>query len=101
MATPVWSTVVDGKLYFGTPEHTHKVTRIRSDARVQVALCDNRGNTSGPWTDGHARILNSAEFEPYRQRIDQGHPIARRGIRLVAKLRRWNYLGIEVTAAPS
>lgn len=48
VATPVWSTVVDGKLYFGTPEHTHKVTRIRSDARVQVAVCDSRGNTAGP-----------------------------------------------------
>ncbi|MDH4116321.1 MAG: PPOX class F420-dependent oxidoreductase [Acidimicrobiia bacterium] len=95
--TPVWPIVADGKLYFGTPEHTHKVTRIQSNLQVQVAMCDSRGNTTGPWTDGQARVLTANEFEPYRQRIDQRHPIACRAIRLVAKLRRWNYVGIEIT----
>jgi PPOX class probable F420-dependent enzyme len=99
VSTPVWAVVDNEKLYFGTPEHTHKVERIRADPRVQVALSDSRGNTTGSWIDGHARLLTSDEFAPHRRRIDKQHRIGSTIFRVVERLRGWNYIGVEITAA--
>lgn len=99
VATPVWPAVLDGKLYFGTPVHTHKVRRIGNNRQVEVAVCDARGATSGPWRAGTARRLTDQEFDAAKRAIDRRHPIAGRIMNLVARLRRWDYIGIEVVSS--
>ena len=97
VATPVWPAVIDDKLYFGTPAHTHKVKRIANNPRVEVALCDSRGATTGPWRPGSARRLAPEEFNVSKSAIDSRHRIAARLLNLVARVRRWEYIGIEIT----
>lgn len=97
VATPIWPAVIDGKLYFGTPEHTHKVTRLRREARVQFAVCDMKGEVSGDWLDGTARLLEVAEFAPFRAQLDAKFGFQARLMHLFARLRRWHYIGVEIT----
>ena len=96
--TPVWSVVSDGVLYFGTPAHTHKVARIRRNPAVEVAPCDSRGRIEGAWTRGSAHFLTEAEFAVVQPLIDRRHRLAALAIRLVSRLRRWDYIGLGVTA---
>ena len=95
--TPVWATVVDDVLYFGTPSHTHKVARLRANARVELARSDGRGNVDGPWLVGEARLMTAAEFAPVKRRIDRRHRFAAPVLGVVGRVRRWDYIGVAVT----
>ncbi len=96
--TPVWHVVVDGKLYFGTPRHTHKVRRLHSNANVEIAASNSRGRTRGEWISGKARILDD-EFHSIKPALDKRRPVSSMLIGVIARLRRWEYLGVEVTEA--
>jgi hypothetical protein len=98
VATPVWSVVIDDKLYFGTPGHTHKVKRIADNPRVEVAACDSQGNTTGQWRTGSARRLTREEFKPAKLAIDRRRPIKALVMAVNQRLRRWDHVGFEITA---
>ena len=55
--TPVWFTVMDGKLYVVTAGNTGKVKRLRHTSRALVAPSDARGGVRGAWRDATARIV--------------------------------------------
>ena len=46
VATPVWVVPFDGGYAFTTDTHSHKVKRVRNDARATIAVCDMRGKVS-------------------------------------------------------
>ena len=58
VATPVWFVEVDGRLLVDTGGDSYKVTRIRRDPRVTVALCSARGRVHSPSVDASARVLD-------------------------------------------
>ena len=55
--TPVWFTVMDGKIYVYTSTKTGKAKRLRNSPRARIAPCDFRGNVLGEWRDTSARII--------------------------------------------
>ena len=57
VATPVWFAGMGGTLYVFTADGSGKVKRLRRSGRARVAPCDARGNVSGPWQDGTARLV--------------------------------------------
>ncbi|MEO3974530.1 PPOX class F420-dependent oxidoreductase [Streptomyces sp. CAU 1734] len=44
VATPVWFAEDGGRLHVWTRSDSWKVRRLRNDSRVEVAVCDMRGN---------------------------------------------------------
>lgn len=46
VATPVWYAVEGAELYAWTRTDSWKVKRLRNDPRVEVAVCDVRGNVA-------------------------------------------------------
>ena len=95
--TAVFFTVADQKLYFGTYSFTHKLNRIRRNPDAMVASCTARGKVTGPWREGTARRLTDEEFAPHRTAIYKKHPIATRVGRTLAKIKGWDFIGIEVS----
>ncbi|GHA75457.1 PPOX class F420-dependent oxidoreductase [Streptomyces termitum] len=58
VATPVWYAVEDGKAYVWTRTDSWKVKRLRNDPRVELAVCDVRGNVA----EGAARVPGTARL---------------------------------------
>lgn len=59
--TPVWFAVVGGLAYVFTDGTSAKVKRIRATKRVRIAACDVRGNVSGAWIEGRARVVEDPD----------------------------------------
>ena len=55
--TPVWFTVIEGKLYVVSAGNAGKVKRLRHSSRALVAPSDARGGVRGAWRDATARIV--------------------------------------------
>jgi uncharacterized protein len=56
VTTPVWSALVEGRLYVGTPGGTGKVKRLRNNPAVRMAPCNTSGSRIlGDWREGRAR----------------------------------------------
>jgi len=58
VATPVWFTAADGRLYVFTAGQSGKVKRLRNSPRARVAPSDGRGRVRGEWREASARILS-------------------------------------------
>ncbi|MET9349266.1 PPOX class F420-dependent oxidoreductase [Streptomyces termitum] len=58
VATPVWYAMEDGKVYVWTRTDSWKVKRLRNDPRVELAVCDVRGNVA----EGAARVPGTARL---------------------------------------
>jgi PPOX class probable F420-dependent enzyme len=62
--TPVWfAAAEDETIYVYTEDASGKVKRIRNNPRVRVAPCDMRGNLTGEFMDGTARLLSESDTE--------------------------------------
>ena len=61
--TAVWLAGLDRSLVVFTDGTSWKVKRVRANPRCAVAVCDSRGNVSGEWQDGSARIVDDPERE--------------------------------------
>ncbi len=61
--TPVWIVDEGDKLFVWTQADSWKAKRIGNNNRVRLAPCDMRGNVSGKWVEGEARILSSPTAE--------------------------------------
>lgn len=62
--TPVWFAMApDETIYVYTEDNSGKVKRIRNNSRVRVAACDIRGNVTGEFMEGTARLLKEGEPE--------------------------------------
>ncbi|PPK67597.1 PPOX class F420-dependent oxidoreductase [Actinokineospora auranticolor] len=69
--TPVWVVREGADLVIWTVRDSGKVKRIRNDPRVTVAPCDARGNPTGPASPATARLLDDAESDRGRKRIQR------------------------------
>ena len=57
--TPVWAAPLDGRLVVVTDGTSYKVKRLRNNPACKAAPCDVRGNVTGAWHAGTARILET------------------------------------------
>ncbi|MEU3400412.1 PPOX class probable F420-dependent enzyme [Streptomyces filamentosus] len=58
VSTPVWYAVEDGRVYVWTRADSWKVKRLRKDPKVELAVCDVRGNVP----EGAARLSGTARL---------------------------------------
>jgi uncharacterized protein len=58
VATPVWIARSGERLYVFSEGKAGKVKRLRHNPKIRLAACDFRGNVSGPWLDGTARVVD-------------------------------------------
>jgi len=63
--TPVWFAHVGEQLMVFTDGTSYKVKRIRRNPKIQIALCDVRGNLRGPWQRATCRAIEN-KSEPQR-----------------------------------
>jgi uncharacterized protein len=59
--TPVWFVLHNDAFYLYTEADSWKVTRIRRNPRVRVAVCNIRGDIKGPWLDATASLVEGDE----------------------------------------
>ncbi|MFF7438604.1 PPOX class F420-dependent oxidoreductase [Streptomyces sp. NPDC008122] len=86
VATPVWYAVEGSALYVWTRSDSWKVKRLRNDPRVEVAVCDLRGN-----------IAEGAERSTGTARLVEGEEL-RRIRRLLARKYTWQFWLTDVPA---
>ncbi|MFD8209426.1 PPOX class F420-dependent oxidoreductase [Streptomyces sp. NPDC059695] len=84
--TPVWHAVEDGELYVLSRDDAWKVKRLRNDPRVEVAVCDLRGN-----------VAEGAERYAGTGRLVEGEEL-RRIRRLLYRKYTWQYWLTDVPA---
>lgn len=73
VATPVWYAVEGSRLYVWTRSDSWKVKRLRHDPRVEVAVCDVRGNVAegaGRFT-GTGRLVAGEELVRIRRLLSR------------------------------
>ena len=63
VATPVWFTLDDNKIFIITRSDTGKVKRLRNNQHVRVMPCGMRGEPKAEWTEAKARFTTPEEFE--------------------------------------
>ncbi|GAB2696816.1 PPOX class F420-dependent oxidoreductase [Nocardia thraciensis] len=100
VATPVWATLDDGKLYVWTVTDSWKVKRIRRDPAVTLHPCNATGKPRGAVIDGTARVLDDAGSERVRGLIKRKYSVQGWLVVTGSVLRRGRQgtVGIEITA---
>jgi PPOX class probable F420-dependent enzyme len=58
VATPVWAVADGHRLLVWTATGSHKITRLRRDPRITLAVCDARGRPRSAAVEGSAAILD-------------------------------------------
>ncbi|MFD0150706.1 PPOX class F420-dependent oxidoreductase [Streptomyces sp. NPDC055721] len=73
VATPVWYAVEGSELYAWTRTDSWKVKRLRNDPRVEVAVCDVRGNVPAGATrhPGQGRLVEGEELRRIRSLLSR------------------------------
>jgi PPOX class probable F420-dependent enzyme len=85
--TPVWVTLLDGKLIVGTDEGTYKIKRARREPKVRVAVCDQRGKKIlSAWYEGTARVVTPPESAPAESALDRKYSPQRRILHFFMRL---------------
>ena len=59
--TPVWFVIKDKLVYVVTRDQTGKVKRLKNNQKVKIASCKIKGEITGKWAKGTAKILDSGE----------------------------------------
>ena len=86
--TTVWVVEDRGMLYVRTDPTSGKVKRIRRDQRVRVAKADMRGNVSGEWVDGEARLVDEKESARIIELFRKKYGLQMGLLRLLGRLTR-------------
>ncbi|MFE9042630.1 PPOX class F420-dependent oxidoreductase [Streptomyces sp. NPDC012421] len=73
VATPVWYAVEGERVYVWTRTDSWKVKRLRNDPRVELAVCDLRGNIpeGAVRTPGTARLVTGEELRHVRRLLSR------------------------------
>jgi PPOX class probable F420-dependent enzyme len=94
----MWAAGLDGKLMMGTQDGTHKVKRIRNNARVRVAACNSNGEKIlSAWYEGSARIVEPSEASRGNDALNAKYGLLRRAMGFFSKLRGRKPVIIEIT----
>ncbi|MGV9743546.1 PPOX class F420-dependent oxidoreductase [Rhodococcus zopfii] len=67
--TAVWAVADGDRLLVWTATGSHKVTRLRRDPRITLAVCDARGKPRSGAVPGTATVLDDAGTEHSRAAI--------------------------------
>lgn len=59
--TPVWFVIKNNLVYVVTRSKTGKVKRLENNLQVKIAPCTFKGNITGNWISGTAKILDEKE----------------------------------------
>lgn len=59
--TPIWFVIHKDAFYLYAKADSWKVKRIHNNPRVRVAVCNIRGDISGPWHDATASLVEGDE----------------------------------------
>lgn len=98
--TPVWYTVIGGRLYLRTGSGFGKTRRIRNTPTVRFATCTFEGTITGDWHAGTARIL--ANDDPLtavaNQKLDEKYGAERE--RATAMLAGMDETGVYIEVTP-
>jgi uncharacterized protein len=86
--TAVWVAPVPDGLGVWTPAGSGKVKRIRRDGTVTLAVCDRRGNPTGPPVDGTARVLDAEGTARVRAAVRQKYGLLGKALTTISQLRR-------------
>lgn len=73
--TAVWAAADGDRLLVWTATDSHKVTRLRRDPRITLAVCDARGKPRSPAVPGTAVVLDDAGTEHTRAVIARKYGI--------------------------
>ncbi|HJP35279.1 MAG TPA: PPOX class F420-dependent oxidoreductase [Gammaproteobacteria bacterium] len=60
VAAPVWSAREGAHYYVFSEGKAGKVKRLRNNSHIRMAACDIRGNVSGTWAEGSARVVDDS-----------------------------------------
>jgi PPOX class probable F420-dependent enzyme len=98
---PVWAAVDEqsgDRLLVITQDKSWKVKRIRNTPRVQLAICDMRGNPKSDAIEGTAAILDKSQTKLVYDAIGKRYGIMGKLFNLFSKLRGGmeNNVGLEV-----
>ena len=59
--TPVWFVIKNNLVYVVTRDQTGKVKRLKNNQKVKIASCKIKGDITGKWVKGTAKILDVDE----------------------------------------
>ena len=63
VATPVWFTAIDERLYAFSNERAGKVKRLQHSSKARIAVCDGRGTRLGEWHPARAGIVSDPTWQ--------------------------------------
>ncbi|MFZ2526532.1 MAG: PPOX class F420-dependent oxidoreductase [Rhodococcus sp. (in: high G+C Gram-positive bacteria)] len=73
--TAVWAAADGDRLLVWTATNSHKITRLRRDPRITLAVCDARGKPRSAAVDGTAVVLDDAGTDHTRTVIARKYGI--------------------------
>jgi uncharacterized protein len=99
--TAVWVATVPDGLGVWTGADSGKVKRVRRDGTVTLAVCDRRGNTTGPTVDGTARVLDADGTARVRTAVRQKYGLLGKALTTISRLRRGTAgaVGLAITVS--
>ncbi len=104
-STPVWAALDEergDRLLVITGAKSWKVKRIRNTPRVELALCDMRGNAKSESMPGTATILDKSQNGAVYDALVQRYGLIARVFNFFSKLRggMHNNVGLELRPLP-
>jgi len=103
--TPVWIAEHQGTSYVFSEGTAGKIKRIRNNGRIRLAPCDVRGNVTGEWVEGHARIVDDpdeidAMYPAFTRKYGWQMRIANFLSRLSGRFHKRAIIAIDLQAQP-
>ncbi len=86
--TAVWVAPIPEGLGVWTGGDSGKVKRIRRDGTVTLAVCDRRGNPTGPPVNGTARVLDAEGTARVRAAVRKKYGLLGKLLTTMSRLRR-------------
>lgn len=84
---PIWAAAQGDRLLVITQATSWKVKRIRNTPRVQLAICDMRGNPKSDAVEGTAAILDKSQTGAVYDSIGRRYGIVGKVFNAFSKLR--------------
>jgi len=94
--TPVWFAESDEDFYIYTLSDSYKIKRIRNNPYVRIAPCDMRGNVTGEWVDGTARILDEIGVRRTHELLNRKYGMVKRIADFFARFRKNQRVSIAI-----
>jgi hypothetical protein len=98
--TPVWFAESDGALWVWTQADSGKVKRIRNNAGVRIAPCDQRGGLKGDWVAATASVIDDeADVQRVSDLLREKYGWQKRIFELFGRFRKRAYAAVRISLA--